>query len=136
MNYIELGTGALAALIVVGPFLKLDRMKLIRLSSFGLLIAAIIYVLFAVYGLITSTADGSWLLFELGGVLAFGSLAFLGIRKNGFYAGIGWALHGFWDYGFHIDKDFVPWFYPGVCLGFDVLLALFTFYWSMSDNRE
>jgi hypothetical protein len=41
--------------------------------------------------------------------------------------GIGWLLHAFWDIGSHTGTDahFVPGWYRGVCLGYDLILGTY-----------
>ncbi len=67
----------------------------------GLLIAALIYVVFAIVG--GNVRD---VLVELAGVVAFG-----------------WLVHVGWDVFMH-HGTYVPSWYPMTCIGFDVLVAI------------
>ena len=86
----------------------------------GLLIAALIYVGFAVVG-------QSWtdLPLELFGVILYGIFVFLSKKYTLYWLAIGWVLHVCWDVFYHTEAAFVPSWYPGVCLGFDIMIALY-----------
>lgn len=86
----------------------------------GLLVAACIYLLFATWGL-----NGQWLLIEAAGVLLYGVFAWLSKRYALWWLAIGWGLHPLWDVLLHGGGHlgFVPAWYPGVCLGFDLLIG-------------
>ncbi len=86
----------------------------------GLVVAAAVYVAFAVTaGTLRET------LTELGGVVLFGLIAFLGIRSSAYFLALGWAAHVSWDLLLHpIDQSsYAPWWYPVVCIGFDLVVA-------------
>jgi uncharacterized membrane protein SirB2 len=92
--------------------------------AIGLAIAAVIYV---VFGFFSSSND--WILTEFVGLLIYLPFAFLGVRYSGWFLGFGWLLHVGWDIFLHGSTlDFVPSWYPAVCLGFDVLIAVYIFY--------
>lgn len=86
----------------------------------GLVVAALIYVVFA----IARGTTGS-LLLELGGVVLFAAIAFLGMRYSVLWLAAGWALHVGWDLLLHpVDaSSYAPWWYPALCLGFDLAVA-------------
>jgi hypothetical protein len=87
--------------------------------AIGLGIAAVIYV---VFGFFSSSTD--WILIELGGLLIYLPFAISGVRFSGWFLSLGWLLHVAWDLVLHNQPlNFVPDFYPSVCLGFDVLIA-------------
>ena len=90
------------------------------LYSVALVIAALIYLVFAARG-----ASLSWLALELAGLAVFTILAWLGLKISAWILAFGWAAHAAWDAILHklTDADFVPAWYPLVCLGFDLLLA-------------
>jgi len=62
---------------------------------------------------------------ELAGVVAFGIIAFLGVRRSVLYLAFGWLAHVAWDLSLHPHRQaaYAPSWYPMVCLGFDVLVA-------------
>ena len=85
----------------------------------GLWVAAWIYVGFAIVG-------QAWtaLPLEILGLLVYGFFAWYS-RKNGVvWLAVGWGLHVLWDVVVHDagGSHFVPFWYPGVCLGFDIAI--------------
>jgi hypothetical protein len=93
-----------------------------RLFAIGLVIAASVYVPLAVF---RGTPGDS--LTELGGVVLFGILAFLGIRRSPYFLAAGWVSHVSWDLLLHpVDvgaSSYAPWWYPVICIGFDLLVG-------------
>lgn len=91
----------------------------------GLLIAALVYVVFALVG-------KSWdhLPMELGGVLIYGLFVWFSKKYELWWLALGWALHIGWDVFLHSDgaTPFVPSWYPRVCLGFDIVIAGYIFW--------
>ena len=85
----------------------------------GLLVAALIYVGFAV-----GARDARWLLLESAGVLLIAPFAWLG-RASGVWLALGWAAHVAWDVGLHLDRPqpVVGHWYPLLCVGFDLIVA-------------
>ena len=115
--------------IVVGLFLGIVFILLVRLSgsyarsfAVGLVVTALIYVGLAVFG----NSSSAWILIELAGVAIFAVFAWLGLRKTGWFLAAGWALHPLWDAGLHdYSTQFVPHWYIGGCIGFDLLVAIY-----------
>lgn len=93
-----------------------------QLLAIGLVIAALIYVLLAIFG-----ADRVWLAYEAGGLLLFGVLAWFGARVSLAWLALGWTAHVAWDVGLHLDRPqaIVPAWYPLLCVGFDLVVAGF-----------
>jgi hypothetical protein len=92
-----------------------------RIFAIGLVVVALIYVVFGLF----SDSVG-WKIIELIGVLIYGFFAWLGLKKSGWFLAVGWALHVFWDAGLHgVSTPFVPHWYIGGCLGFDLLVAAY-----------
>lgn len=95
-----------------------------KLMSVWLILAALIYVGFAM-----RTSSAQWWWTELAGVAVFVPLALLGLKYSTWLLAAGWAGHGLWDVGLHSGywagqrAGFVPVWYPGACLGFDLLIA-------------
>ncbi len=94
--------------------------------SIGLFIVAIVYIGFAlVWG------STNWVGIEILGVLFYGLLAWLGIRKNILWTAFGWALHPVWDLGLHLwgpGYEVVPEWYAIACISFDASVALYILY--------
>jgi hypothetical protein len=114
----------LAGVALALPYLQLARRpRRSRIALFaGLPAAAVIYVVFA-------AVAGSWrdVLLELGGVLLFTAVAAAGLRWSMSLLALGWIGHVAWDLFLHpVDVSaYAPWWYPVVCIGFDVLVAGF-----------
>jgi hypothetical protein len=87
----------------------------------GLLVTALIYVGFA----LAAEDRNRSLAVEAFGVLLFGLLAWLGLRRSLWWLSIGWLGHVAWDVGLHLDRTLaaVPAWYPLFCVGFDLVVA-------------
>jgi hypothetical protein len=120
--------------IVVGLFLGIGFILLVRLSrsyarekrafAIGLVVTALIYV-----GLAFFSDSRTWIPIELAGVAVFAVFAGLGWKRSGWFLAAGWALHPLWDAGLHdYSTQFVPHWYIGACIGFDLLVAAYIAY--------
>jgi hypothetical protein len=90
-----------------------------KIFALGLIIAALIYVAF---GLFADTLN--WKFVELAGVPIYTVFAWLGVKKSGWFLAFGWAFHVVWDAVLHgINTPFVPHWYIGFCIGFDLVVA-------------
>jgi hypothetical protein len=87
----------------------------------GLVVTALIYVGFA----LAAEDRSRSLVIEMVGVLLFGLLAWLGLRRSLWWLSIGWLGHVAWDVGLHLDRTLagVPAWYPLFCIGFDLVVA-------------
>src|ERR671932_1254182 len=93
-----------------------------------LFIAAGAYFGFATVGREVVDTQPIWILVELAQVIAFGTLALLGLRGSPYWIAAGWALHPFWDVVVHYigpGHSFTPWTYAIACVSFDWLVALY-----------
>ena len=87
----------------------------------GLLIAAVIYLLFAALA-----GDAVWFGVEALGVVVYGAFVWLGRRHSFHWVAAGWLLHPLWDVTLHMlgpGAHVVPDWYAIACVSFDVLLA-------------
>lgn len=86
----------------------------------GLVVAAAVYVALAIFASAFREA-----LIEGCGVVLFGSLAVLGIRRSAWVLAAGWMAHVAWDLLLHpLDhSSYAPWWYPMACIGFDLMVA-------------
>ena len=120
--------------IAIGVVLAIGFLLLVRMSrsyarekrsfAIGLVVAALIYVGFALFN-----DAPQWLLTELVGVAIYAVFAWLGLKKSGWFLAAGWALHPLWDAGLHnYSTPFVPHWYIGGCIGFDLLVAAYISY--------
>jgi len=112
---------AMAAVGIGNAFF--EKKELPRIGAIGLVIVALVYV-----GFVVVWDGGDWLWTELLGVLIY-LLPLLFLKKWGsLVVGIGWLLHIAWDVVLHSDlgvTPFVPRGYPELCIGFDLVLALY-----------
>jgi hypothetical protein len=99
----------------------------------SLIIAALIYVGFALFG---GRMDALGL--EILGVILFTIPALLGMRYSAYFTAVGWLLHPIWDVALHSVETtpFVYWWYPLICLGFDVLVGVYLLWWGYSKLRS
>ena len=138
MFFIEIIFGALLA---VGALLVFRQMSPIAFKNFfakTLVIAALIYVVFALVGWARNTGSFNWLLIEILGVGIYFLFALWGTRKSVLFLGLGWLLHIAWDVGLHMSEAvlFVPRFYPTICIGFDLVFGVYLLYHFFVKFRE
>ena len=106
--------------------------KQLKLWSNSLIIATLIYIGFVFYNLAWGELSQ-----ELMGVVGYSILAFLGYRYSPIFLAIGWALHVLWDILLHAPtSNIAPQWYPGACLGFDIVIAGYLAYliWNNSED--
>jgi hypothetical protein len=88
----------------------------------ALIIAASIYVGFSFL-----SQNTIWIFTEVTGVIIFSIIAFMGVKFSLWFLTMGWLIHPAWD--LLIDNHnltiFVPQWYPTVCIGYDLLMALY-----------
>ena len=129
---IEIIVGFIAAvgLILFGKKMYPHKMELVWQQ--GLVIAALIYVVFALVG-----QNMEWVKIEIAGVLLYGTFAWLAYKRSVIFLAIGWALHVFWDLWIHPNghPGYVPDWYPNTCLGFDLVIAGY-FIWYFFEKRN
>ncbi|MBD2569088.1 DUF6010 family protein [Anabaena lutea] len=106
-------------------FITLTRIqpkKESQILAIGLVVAAIIYIGFAIGG----GANQLWIVIEVAGVGVYGLLAVLGLRYSNWWLMLGWMAHPLWDIGLHLVNQgavFTPAWYPIACISFDLLVA-------------
>lgn len=88
----------------------------------ALILAAAIYVVFALFG-----QAWDWLPIELIGVGLYAVPALLARKKTKWWLVLGWTMHVAWDVFLHSSDStaFVPHWYAGVCIGFDLAVAAY-----------
>ena len=118
--FYEILIGGILAVGLVAFWSRSHPKIMIKVWQQGLVIAAFIYVVFALY-----RQNYEWLKVEFLGLVLYGTLAWLGTKKSVLFLGIGWSLHIFWDLLLHQGghPGYVPSWYPGVCLGFDLIVG-------------
>lgn len=130
LTVIHLLLGALICAAFVFAVRRLAPRGEFRVYAAGLVVAALVYVVFAVAG----GAPGAWLAVEFGGLVAFTFFALAGLRRSPLPLALGWAAHALWDLLLHADAvthaggadaHFVPDWYRLLCAGFDFALAAY-----------
>ncbi len=121
-SIIALIVGALLSLALVGLARRYPRGKERLVYAVGLVITALIYVVFGVVG----GASERWLALEGLGVLLYGGAAWGGMRGRPGLLAIGWAAHVAWDVLLHLSGAgavYTPHWYPWTCVSFDLIIA-------------
>ena len=115
---VVLGVGSGLAGILL---FKLQPARERQLYAIGLIVAAIIYVGFAMYG------DGpKWVGSELLGLVVYGAMAVAGWRGSMWWLALGWATHALWDIVVHgAHTPFAPRPYAIWCAAVDVTFGVY-----------
>lgn len=134
---IEIVIGAAIGAAAIAPFAKRGRRFLQSYFAVTLVIAAVVYAAFASAGIVAGTASSGWLWTEFSGVAVFAVPAYLGYKGRPWLLSLGWFVHLFWDTALHggPGTSFVPDFYPGFCVGFDLVFAAFIAYYFYFRER-
>jgi len=130
--FIKITVGILAAVSLILISRKIYPQKMTKVWQRALVIAALIYVGFAIVG-----QDYEWMKIELLGLFFYGTFARLASKKSILFLSLGWSLHVIWDILLHPNgyPGYVPQWYPSVCLGFDLIIAGY-FLWYFFDKRK
>ncbi len=88
----------------------------------ALLVAALIYV-----GLALLSHNILFVTIEIIGLVLFLFMIGLGYFYSFWFIVMGWLMHVLWDIGLHPDQTapYVPQWYPWLCVGFDIVMALY-----------
>ena len=119
---IPLLLGAALSLALVGLARTYPPRGERRVYAVGLVIAALLYVVFATAG----GAGTRWLALESVGPLLYGATAWGGLRGRRWVLALGWAGHVAWDVPFHLSgagAEYTPPWYPWLCVSFDLIMA-------------
>lgn len=95
-----------------------------KILAVGLVIAALVYVGFAIVG----NASMTWVIIEAAGVGIYSTIAILGLRYSNWWHMLGWLVHPIWDVWIHFfarGADFTPAWYALGCVSFDLLVAAY-----------
>ena len=94
-----------------------------EIFGYSLVIGGVVYVLF---GLVESKEISTMVTEAVVG-LGFIALAVTGLRGSLLALGIGWFLHGTWDFlaPLMLDVSYVPWFLEPTCVGFDFIVGAY-----------
>jgi hypothetical protein len=111
--------------------------------AIALITAALIYVCFSIVSQNTTwiltgerrspqapSLHGGVTVTELLGVIIFSIIAVIGIKISPWFLAMGWLIHPAWDLLIdnHNLNTFVPQWYPTVCIGYDIAIALYIAY--------
>ena len=121
MTSLAIGAVLGVAFILGVRSLSADRANLVY--AVGLIVTAVIYLVFAVAG----GGSSGWLALEFLGVILYGALALAGLRGNTTALAIGWGGHAGWDVLLHTTgagAAYTPQWYPWACVGFDLVVAI------------
>jgi hypothetical protein len=120
---ISLIAGAVLAWPLVFVARRRSLAGALRIYAVGLIVAALIYLGFAMAG----GAPARWLAIETAGVIGFGALAWMGVRRSAALLAAGWAGHVLWDVLLHVGDSpgagYTPAAYPWLCVSFDLIVA-------------
>lgn len=130
--FLEIIIGVFAALVLAFLVRKWRAPDPIAFWRMALVIAACIYVAFAIIG-----KNWAYLPMELVGLILYGSFALLSLRFSLYFLVAGWTLHVLWDIFLHPGghPGYVPDWYPGVCLGFDLLIGAYLIWEIVEKSR-
>lgn len=121
---IEFTIGILAAVLTIILVQRFRKQQAPQSYAIALIIAALIYILFALFGSATA-----WLPVEIVGLVIYTAFAFLGLKYSPWFLGVGWAAHVAWDVWLHgAHTPFVPSWYPVMCVAYDLILAGYILY--------
>lgn len=125
--FIALGAAYVALIILVSRFVSRGIARFIPgmrenfIYALTLVATSYQYVWWA-----QSAAGANELNVEIAGVSIFTVFALVGVRRPSVLA-LGWLLHAGWDWAFHPmpDTRWVPFWFPAMCVGFDLVLATY-----------
>ncbi|MDQ3816851.1 MAG: hypothetical protein M3348_11065 [Acidobacteriota bacterium] len=119
----QLLLGALFCLLFVTFARRAGLRRELAIYAAALAAAAFIYVIFAAFG----GATLGWVAVETSGLAIFSLLVLLARRGSREALIVGWAVHPAWDVLIHGASRalFVPGWYPVLCAGFDLTLAVY-----------
>lgn len=122
---VEVLIGILGAIGLLFFYRKLPTKASIKLWENALILAALVYVGFAIFA-----QNWAWLPYEIIGVGLYGFAVILSRKFSAIWLGIGWVLHVLWDLLLHPNghPGYVPDWYPGACLGFDLVIGGYVFW--------
>ena len=113
---------------------KLNFQTTIKLLGRGLVVAAIIYLGFAL-----AWGNAHWLAVEFIGVFIYSLFYWLSIKHNALWLSLGWLLHPAWDIFLHLTgpgEHVAPAWYAVACVSFDFAVAVYTVYRIRKQARK
>jgi Family of unknown function (DUF6010) len=121
--WLEFVFGAIGALLLIFFARKGSKQFEVFVFAVVLSVAALVYVLFALF-----FDGGANIRLESAGLVLFSIIAAIG-RKFHMVLALGWAGHAAWDLFLHPvnAETYFPVWYPGLCAGFDLVVAVYLF---------
>ncbi|WP_455221390.1 hypothetical protein [Kaarinaea lacus] len=115
-------SGALLATGLLYLLKRFNHKSRLSISMLALLVAALIYV-----GLALLSHNILFVTIEIIGLVLFLFMIGLGYFYSFWFIVMGWLMHVLWDIGLHPDQTapYVPQWYPWLCVGFDIVMALY-----------
>ena len=123
MYFLWLSLGAVLSIPLLALANRLKRHSMIHLLGISLIIAAIIYIGFAVVW-----GSTVWVAVEALGVLIYTLFYWLSTRYSALWLSLGWLLHPVWDVVLHVSgpgSHVAPEWYAIACLSFDMVVAAY-----------
>lgn len=118
--------GLLAAVPLLLYAQRISQRATVKLLGWALVIAALVYVGFAMY-----EGDVFWLEIEGLGVIAYSLFYWQAVQRPPhalLWLAAGWLLHPLWDVGLHLAgpaRHVVPDWYAVACLAFDLAVGVY-----------
>ena len=131
---IEFLIGIVLAIITAAILTRSGKYEA-SIAGFFLFLAGAFYPIFGIF----SGQDISAMQYEIVALVTLTILALAGIKYSMWFLAVGWFLHGPWDLVVpHIeDVSHMPFWYAGLCLGFDLYIGVFLGIRAMkSDNLK
>jgi len=127
---IDVIVGALLAFFFIRSIHRFAPERERLVYAVGLVFAALVYVGFT---LVNKRSDRLGL--EAIGVLVFAMIAAVGFISSA-VLGLGWISHAAWDYSFGTEAEYVPFWYPAFCIGFDIFLGAYILLFLTRRTKE
>lgn len=131
MLYLEILAGLIVGSAALFLIRRQGHARQLLWFSVSLVIAAAVYAVFSIAGAANGNASLNWIAAEFAGIPLFAVFAYFGNRGRPWLVSLGWFLHLFWDFALHggPETGFVPDFYPGFCVGFDLVFSAYIAYY-------
>lgn len=118
MQYLSMTIGVAAALVLAYWIYRRQKW-LVYIWAY--VITVLLYVIFAAI-----SVNMFWIMTEVLAAGFFLVFAWLSLKHSYWFLAFGWAVHTIWDNVIYdkLSAPYVPSWYPGFCLGFDLIMAV------------
>ncbi|WP_455365776.1 hypothetical protein [Kaarinaea lacus] len=119
---LQIFAGVLLAAVVLYSIKGYEQKIRLVITAVALVVAVLVYVLVAAW-----SGNPLFVAIEIVGLLLFLLLIGLGFRYSFWFIVMGWLLHVLWDLGWQPAQTapYVPHWYAWMCVGFDVVMAVY-----------